>query len=173
LARPGCRRHDLGAAKAAVVGNGVINVEQSSKSSPCPLPGVEDANLVRIRIYADVRAFHLADHKNADWALAVVAVAMSAMLAPRERDDFPFGELLPAGSGPETQASVQHNEELLALDVIVEDHLVTRPQLVEAGTEILGACSLANPGCGNPVRTDGKPIIKITHIGRVRRLGRD
>jgi hypothetical protein len=63
---------------------------------------------------------------------------------------------------------VQHDEELLALNVIVEHHLVAWLELIEAGAEMLGAGDLGNPGGGNPVCTGGRGIIEIAHTGRVR-----
>ena len=171
MSLPGARfgRNDLG--PTAVVGDSVGDVEQGSESALGAPTGVKDADLICIGVDADVRTVHLADQEHAHRLIAVVAITMSTALATWEGDDLPFRQLFPAGCGPKTETSVENDEELFALDVVMEDHFVAWSELVDACAEMFGASGLGNSGCENPVCTDGERIIKIAHIGRVRGAG--
>ena len=62
---------------------------------------------------------------------------MRAALSARERDHLAFGELLPAGGRAEGGPAFEDDEQLFALHVVVEDHLVAGLELVDAGAEVL------------------------------------
>jgi hypothetical protein len=66
------------------IGDGVIDIEQGAEPALGARPGVEDSDLVGVRIDADVRAVDLADHQHADRLVAIVPVAVRAALAARE-----------------------------------------------------------------------------------------
>jgi hypothetical protein len=66
------------------------------------------------------------------------------MSAARERDDLALGHLLPAAGAAQAQLPFEHDQEFLALDVVVEGHLLARLELVQARTEVLGACPLGD-----------------------------
>src|SRR5205085_5334085 len=87
----------------------------------------------------DVRTVHLADHQHADGSVRVVAETVRAALAARERVDLALGQLLPAVGAAQAEPPLEDDQQLLAGDMVVEDHLVTRAELVDARTEELGA----------------------------------
>src|SRR5262249_39679941 len=76
---------------ASVVGDGVPHVKQSTETPSRARPCVEDADLVRIRIDADVGRRHLADHEETYSFRAVVAISVRTRLTARECDDLTSG----------------------------------------------------------------------------------
>jgi hypothetical protein len=52
------------------------------------------------------------------------------------------------------------------LDVIVEDHLVARLELVQARAEMLGAGALGDPGGADAVGCRFEGIVQVAHPGQ-------
>jgi len=69
---------------------------------------------------------------------------MSTRGATRKGDDLAFGKLFPAGGGPKSDLTGEDDQQLLALDVVVEDHLVPRLELIHARAEVLRARTLGD-----------------------------
>src|SRR5262245_48903871 len=84
LTRTGGGRDELGV--AAVVAESVVDPEARAEAPFLATAGVEDPDLVRVRVDADVRAVHLADDEHPHDLLCVVAEAVRAALTARERD---------------------------------------------------------------------------------------
>src|SRR6476619_2189132 len=80
---------------------------------------------------------------------------MSAALAARERDDLALGQLLPAAGAAQAQLPFEHDQEFVALAVVVEDHTLARLELVQARTEVLGACPLGDVNDAQPSSGSG------------------
>jgi hypothetical protein len=131
------------------------------------LGGVEDPDLIRVGVDPHVRAVHLADHQDTGRTVARVAVAVRAALAAGKGDDLTLAELLPARGGAEVDAAGEHDQELLALEVVVEDHLLARQELVEAGVETFATGALGKPDGADAVGARLERTVEVTHRGRV------
>ena len=72
----------------------------------------------------------------ADGPVGVVLVPVRAALATWEGDDSAGGHVLPALAGANRDRPLEHDQELLALEVVVEVHAVPRRQLVDSQPEV-------------------------------------
>jgi hypothetical protein len=79
-----------------------------------------------------------------------------------------FWELLPARCRPQAQLAAQHDQELLALDVVVENHLAARLELVDARAEVLGACARGDSDRSDAIGGHFEGIVEIGHDRSVR-----
>lgn len=162
------RRHDLCPAETAVVGDGISDIEQGSEAPPGPLASVEDADLVGVWIDADVRAVHLADHQHPHRPVTVVAVSVRTALAAREGDDLSFWKLFPASGAAKAEPPLEDDQQLLALNVVVENHLLARLEFVQARAEVLGAGRFGEPNGVDAVGRHFEGIVQVAHARSVR-----
>lgn len=76
---------------------------------------------------------------------------MRAAFAAREGDNISLGQLLPAVCRAEVEPASEDDQQLLALHVVVEDHLVARLELVGACAEMLRTGAFCDPHRPEPV----------------------
>src|SRR6266851_8433539 len=100
---------------------------------------IEDPDLIRIGIDADVRCVLLADHQQAHYPIASVLATVCAAFAARKRDHFALRKLAPSGRCAKRERSAEDDEQFLALYVVVEHHGASGLKLVEAHPELVGA----------------------------------
>src|SRR5919201_3410613 len=130
---------------AAVVAHSVGDVEDSSKAAVLRMRGVEDPDLVGVGIDADVRRVLLAEHQQAHTPVAPVLVTVDTTLAARERDHLACRGIAPALGRPDRERALEHDQQLLALKVVVEVHSLAGRKLVDGEPEVLGTGGLGEP----------------------------
>jgi hypothetical protein len=82
---------------------------------------------------------------------------MCTPLTARKGDDLALGQFLPANRAAEAEAAGKDDQQLLALDVIVEHHLLAGLEFIDARAEVLGASALADSDRAEAIggRVDG------------------
>jgi hypothetical protein len=112
---------------AAVIRERVGDVEARAEPSLRALFGVEDADLVAVGIHAEVRPRHLTHHQHQHRPAGVVAVPVRPALAAWEGDDLAFRKLFPPAGGAEAEPPGEDDQQLFALNVVVEHHFLAGP----------------------------------------------
>src|SRR5437764_5580760 len=131
---------------AAVAGDGLGELEQRPEPAISWARHVVDPDLVRVGVNADVRRVLLAEHQEAYRPGAAILVAVRAALAAWKGEDLAFAGVLPALRRPDCDRPREDDEQLLALEVVMEVHPLSGSQLVDGEAEMLRSRGLAEPG---------------------------
>src|SRR5205814_1509872 len=131
---------------AGVAGDGLGELEQRPDPAVSWARHVVDPDLVRVGVNADVRRVLLAEHQEAYRPGAAILVAVRAALAAWKGEDLAFAGVLPALRRPDCDCPREDDEQLLALEVVMEVHPLSGSQLVDGEAEMLRSRGLAEPG---------------------------
>jgi hypothetical protein len=105
----------------------------------------------------------LADQKQPDGLLASVLVPVGAALAARERENLAFGNVLPAVGGANGQRPAEDDQQLLALQVVVEVYPLAGRELVDGQAEVVGAGHFTESGTAEPTLVGQLGRVNVGH----------